>query len=915
MGSEDFLILDDEEDVDPNVVETNPKTTESTTFGSLIQPVSKFMSNLSKQTRKITSRLSEKKVAAKTLDEVILTEEIEAGNEDVVADLVFAADGICEFEWGITGMDCPDCAMKATKAVSRLPGIDEVNISVAEGNVRFKLDLSKGRVSRANSVLASLGNNPDIAWMAIVGLTPGGVANRLGIERRGLRSSLLDIPGIIDVRFEDGRIELQRVNLHSRATHEISETRLTQILGTKPQFEESQSSRLRADQIQLLSALLTIPLLAGVYTIDQIEVAPSWSAMLITVVGIAFAGFPMFNAALSSIQNRVLGFQVLTTLAVIGALAMKQWPEALAVTGLVAFASHLEDRALVRARESMQGGLDRLPRRARLVENSKDQSQCHEDDDCCDDHGHSESDVHDDEWTPVEALNLGDVVEIRSGEIVPVDGIIIEGSGAIDRAPLTGEPIPISISVGDRVEAGLVLVRGPVIVRAEASGDDTRLASLIELVRKYREQPTRTQSTIEKFTAFWVPFVLIGSLAYGFWTKDFTTMLVLWVVSCPCSLLLAAPVPHATALSAAASSGLVARGGDVLEAAASIELALLDKTGTLTSGRPKISEIIVAKGHSENSVLRLAAGIEQRSNHPYAQTIILAAEDAGLDSEKVSNITDGDAGISAELNGKAVMFGRADWLESEGISISKEIQSALNKFQKSGHGASLLAIEGIGIAVFGFIHDDAREGVVEMIEMLQKHGISVEILSGDEQSSVEAFAKHLGLDPKICRGNVDPEGKADWVTKKSLARKTLMAGDGFNDAGALAAADVGVAVGSGERVNLDAADVLIPGEDPRALARLVELAKRTRHIVNINIMISVVITTILVISSLVGLNSSIAAGIAIHEASVFLIIINGMFVTGQGGNRISVLTDLGKEVVRDIKEAFAVLLKAKTTTA
>ena len=385
MGGEDFLLLDDDEDTGQTTIESKSKVDESTNLKSLIQPVSKFMSSLSRKTRKTASRISEKKVAAKTLDEVLLTEEIESGNEDVVADLVFAADGIFEFEWGITGMDCPDCAMKATKAVSRLPGIDEVNISVAEGNVRFKLDLAKGRVSRANSVLASLGNNPDITWMAIVGLTPGGVANRLGIDRRGLRSSLLDVPGIIDVRFEDGRIELQRVNLHSRATREISETRLAQILGTNPKFEESQSSRLRTDQIQLLSALLTIPLLAGVYAINQIEAAPSWSAMLITVVGIAFAGFPMFNAALSSIQNRVLGFQVLTTLAVIGALAMKQWPEALAVTGLVAFASHLEDRALVRARESMQGGLDRLPRRARLIENSKGHNQCQSDDDCCDD--------------------------------------------------------------------------------------------------------------------------------------------------------------------------------------------------------------------------------------------------------------------------------------------------------------------------------------------------------------------------------------------------------------------------------------------------------------------------------------------------------------------------------------------------
>jgi len=213
---------------------------------------------------------------------------------------------------------------------------------------------------------------------------------------------------------------------------------------------------------------MTIPLLFAVFAIELAELY-WWVAAGITGLGVLFAGMPMFQAAIASIQNRVLGFQVLTSLAVLGALYLKEWPEALVVTGLVALAGHLEDSALVRAREAMQGGLDRLPRRARLVT---------EDDNI--------DNPHHDEWTPVAALEPGDIVEIRSGEVIPVDGIVVDGTGAIDKAPLTGEPIPVSVSSGSFVEAGLTITRGPLHVKAEATGNDTRLADLIELVRKYR---------------------------------------------------------------------------------------------------------------------------------------------------------------------------------------------------------------------------------------------------------------------------------------------------------------------------------------------------------------------------------------------------------------------------------------------
>ncbi|MBT6560302.1 MAG: cation-translocating P-type ATPase [Euryarchaeota archaeon] len=926
MDEEEFLLLDDDED--ELIISSNDK---SITDKVVKNTPAEILSNISKTVGDSISQIplkmkesSDLKKSVKEKNDNIISF---AKSADKILDADLVVDGTYNIEWGIGGMDCADCAMKARKAVNRLPGVNNVKISVTEGIVRMDLDLAKGKLSRANSVLESLGHNPEILWQSVSGLTPSRAATNLGIERKMLRTALLEVPGMINVRFEDGKIEFQRITFTSIKMKEISNERLQQLLGSDLKLEESTTSKLRPDQVQLLSAVLTLPLLAGVIAIDTLNSIPDSLAILLCLIGVSFAGFPMFKAAIASIQNRVLGFQVLTSLAVIGAMLMQEYPEALIVTGLVAFASHLEESALVKARNAMQGGLDRLPRLARL--SSSTETSCCDDDNCdsivksveanCCDDDTCDSNVKvstsEDEWLPIESLAIGDIVEIRSGEIVPVDGVIIEGSGAIDRAPLTGEPIPISVIKGDFVEAGLVLVRGPILVRCEASGDTTRLSSLIDLVRSYREKPTRTQTTIERFTAIWVPFVLVSSLLYGALTKDFRTTLILWVVSCPCSLLLAAPVPHATALSTASASGLVARGGDVLESAASVELALLDKTGTLTTGHPKIGEFVCTGKHKKDEILSMVCALEQRSNHPYAKAIISLATESNVMPKKITGISDGDAGVSGKISGQEIIFGRADWLISQGVEITDEIQSILDSSRKKGHGVSVLSLSGKSVAAFSFIHDDAREGVKEMVQMLQEQGIIVEILSGDEQSSVESFASQLGIDPSICRGNVDPEGKAQWVEERSKARRTLMAGDGFNDAGALAAANIGVAVGSGDQVNLEAADVLIPGDDPRAIVRLLQLAKRTKLIVNINITISVAITLILVLTTLLNINQSIAAGIAIHEASVFLIIINGMFVSSNNSGRTTVLIDLMKDLAKDLKEAFVVLFTSNNTTA
>lgn len=819
-------------------------------------------------------------------------------------------DGVHDFEWSIRGMDCPDCAMKATKAVSRLPGVESCNISVTKGTARIGLDVSRGRISRASSVLESLGHSPGLEWSQVVGITPREAAKRVGKDRKGLRNELLGVPGILGVRMDEGRIEIQSLLLEDKELRAVCNSMVSGILGDDILFEPSTTKRLRDDQVKLITAVLTIPMILAILIVEGSGL-PGILASVIGFVGVSVCGFKMFQEAMASIQNRILGFQVLTSLAVLGAVLLGEWSEALMVVGLEAFASHLEDRALVRAREAMQGGLDRMPRRARIV-NASVKSDIHisrvtmlQ--------SYVQEEVHNDEMTPVEAIIRGDLVEVRSGEIVPVDGVIVEGAGSLDKAPLTGEPVPVSITKGDFVEAGLNLVRGPVVLRAEASGDETRLSGLIDLVGQYKDKPTRTHSIIETFTKYWIPMVLILSpilaiMVHGRTDEALMTTLLLWVVSCPCSLLLASPIPHAVALSSASSSGLIARGGDILEAAAGVNIALLDKTGTLTSGRPTLTGITVAEGESEDSAMRMAAGLEMRSNHPYARTILAEAESRSITPMKISDITDGDAGVIGSLRGQKLMFGRVDWLLSEGVEIPDDLDSSLAEFRKSGFGASVLAVEGRAVASFGFSHDDTRDGVEEMLEALRADGVAIEILSGDEQSSVESFANRFGIPPESCRGGVDPEGKATWVTEKAKTGRVLMAGDGFNDAGALAAADVGIAVGSGEQVNLDAADVLIPGEDPRALSRLISLSKRTRSVVLANIVLSLGVTVVLVTAVLLGAELNLAIGVALHEASALMIILNGMWVTGSGTQRLTTIADLGRDIGSDLVGAFRALI-------
>jgi Cd2+/Zn2+-exporting ATPase len=497
-------------------------------------------------------------------------------------------------------------------------------------------------------------------------------------------------------------------------------------------------------------------------------------------------------------------------------------------------------------------------------------------------------------------------VEIRSGELIPVDGKIIEGKGALNKAPLTGESVPVDVGEGDVIEAGLILSKGPVVCEVLAVGDQTRLSGLIDAVHTFREVPPRLHSSIEKFTAIWVPTVLFGALAvwYFFFPDDWKIILLLWVVSCPCALLLATPVPHAAALSNAAQNGVIVRGGDALERMAHVNHILLDKTGTLTSGRPTVGEIVLGKGRRMKAALQIMMGLEARSSHPYAVAMVEHCTSEEIKPASIKDISDIDAGVAGQHGNAEVAFIRPDKADAMGVEVEAKLVDAFERAKAAGHGASLLVKDGKGIALASFIHDDTRDGTDALIASLRERNVNIEILSGDHQNAVSEFARSVGLPESAAHGGLSPEEKVQWVKARSSSHVTMMVGDGFNDAAALAVADVGVAIGTGESVNLEAADVLVPGDEPRMITEMVDLARQAQRTLMQNLFFSVFITVMLVLAVVQQWYDQLWVGVLIHELSVVIVILNGARLA-QNGQSIKLFKETLKSMVEDTKVAFS----------
>ncbi len=577
------------------------------------------------------------------------------------------------------------------------------------------------------------------------------------------------------------------------------------------------------------------------------SVAQAWILIAASVV----AGAPIAYRALMALRYRTFSIDLLVTIAVIGALIIGEYVESAVVAFLFLFGAYLEQRSLERTRTSIRELVEATPSRALLLQ-----------------HG-NEVEVDVDEITE------GDIVLVKTGDSLPVDGSIIEGEGHVQQAAITGEPVPVRRAVGDEVFAGTTLENGYLKVRANKVGDDTTYAQIIELVEDAQDAKAPRQQFLDRFAAVYTPLIIVAAVVFGLVTQNVELALIFLVIACPGALVIATPVAIVAGIGNGAKRGVIFKGGDAVERLAKVDTVVLDKTGTLTRGAPQLTGVTSLSG-SEDNLLRLAASLEQASEHPLARAIVAAAQSRNLtlsDPEQVE-ITRG-VGISGLVNGKTVTIGSSRSLD--GMSVSDSLIWEAAAAESSGATVSYVVADG---QILGYvtIADQLRAGAKEAIASLHRGGIDrVVLLTGDNPRAASHVANIAGIDE--FHAQLLPEDKVDHVQLLiDEGANVAMVGDGLNDAPALASADVGIAMGAGTDLSVETADVVLAGNRLDQLAHAQRLARKTVRLMTQNTVIALG-TVALLLLGVVFERVGMSIGMLVHEASVLAVILNALRLT------------------------------------
>ena len=571
----------------------------------------------------------------------------------------------------------------------------------------------------------------------------------------------------------------------------------------------------------------------------------------LVLVAAAIGGFPIVLGAVKAILSKNFNVDFLASIAIIASIIVKEYIAAAIVVVMLTGGEMLEKYGSGKATTAIEKLITSVPKKARVRRNG------------------GEIEIS------IEEVCLGDIVIVKPGEKIPVDGVVIGGTASVNQATITGESIPVEKAKGDEVFSNTIVELGALEIKVTKIGEDTTFAHVIKLVKEAQARKAPIERVADRYARWFTPVILALAGAAYFVTRDALRVISILVIACPCALTIATPTAVIASIGNAAKKGILIRGGTVLEKAAEVDMVVIDKTGTLTTGDPEVVTIKGVNERTEREVIFLAAVAERYSEHPLAKAVLKRANALGIEVADPTEfrVIPGH-GVVAKHNSHEIIVGNRRLLEDNGIKIDKATKDYLRALEEDGKTVLLIAEDQELAGIIG-VADTLRGNIPQAIEKMREVGIKkIVMLTGDTSQIAQSIAKQAGVDE--VKAGLLPEDKVTYVEKFRVTHTVAMVGDGINDAPALASADIGIAMGAaGTDIAIETAGIVLTTDEIGKVPEAIGLSKRTLHVIKQNILFALVVNILGIALSTMGIVSPILAA-TVHESNALLVVLNSV---------------------------------------
>jgi P-type Cu+ transporter len=784
----------------------------------------------------------------------------------------------------ILGMTCAACANRIEKGLNKIEGVEQANVNLALETANIKFDPMKTNIKEFEKKIKDLGYDVAVekAEFTIIGMTCAACANRI---EKGLNKLDGVTMATVNLALESATVEYLPSVISPKDMIEKVEKLGYGAIEKREEKQEHTDYRAQAIQRQkwkfIISAILSLPLLwtmFGHFSFTSFMYVPEllqnpWFQLVLATSVQFIIGKQFYVGAYKALRNGSANMDVLVALGtsaayfyslyiILGGYAGHGHGEGLyfetsaVLITLILLGKYFEAKAKGRSSEAIKKLMGLQAKTATVIRNGSEMI------------------------IPLEQVVVGDTILVKPGEKIPVDGMIISGESAIDESMITGESVPVDKKAGDPVIGSTINKNGSLHIEATKVGKDTALAQIIQVVEQAQGSKAPIQRLADKISGIFVPIVVgIAVITFLIWyffvapgqfAGALEKMIAVLVIACPCALGLATPTSIMAGSGRAAEYGILFKGGEYLERTHNITTVILDKTGTITNGAPMLTDVILANNWNEKEVLQFIGSAEMNSEHPLAEAIVNGIKEKGIElvsPEQFEAIP--GFGIKAVVNGKVILVGTRKLLEQNKIDYSIAIET-MRQLEKKGKTAMLAAIDGNFAGVVA-VADTIKDTSKEAIARLKQMGIEVIMITGDNERTAKAIGEQVGVDRVIAE--VLPEGKAAEVKKLQEQGKIVaMVGDGINDAPALATADIGMAIGTGTDIAMEAADITLIRGDLNSIADAIFMSKKTMTNIKQNLFWAFSYNTVGIPIAAIGLLAPWLAGAAMAFSSVSVVL-------------------------------------------